>query len=104
MGYPMASHIRKKIPPATPLYLFDLNTAACEKFATEHQSHGPVLVAESAKDVAEHASTILTIVTASPHVRAVYLDERKGVIAAPPSGDRLMLECSTIDFETAREI
>ncbi|EOD46638.1 3-hydroxyisobutyrate dehydrogenase [Neofusicoccum parvum] len=104
MGYPMASHIRRKIPATTPFYVFDLNTAFCEQFAAEFSSHGPVHVAKSARDVAEHASTIVSIVTASPHVRSVYLDETSGVVAAAPSSDRLMLECSTIDFETTREI
>lgn len=104
MGYPMAAHIRAKMPPTAPLYVFDLNTAACEQFAAEHASRGPIHIATSARDVAEHAATLVSIVTASPHVRSVYLDEAAGVIAAAPSDARLMLECSTIDFETTREI
>lgn len=111
MGFPMASNIRRHLPASTPLYIFDLNTTACERFVREHQSLGPVVIAQSARAVAAHARTIVSIVTAAPHVRAVYLDGEKGVIAAENDGngqgekvERLMLECSTIDVETTRDV
>ncbi|KAB2569468.1 putative 3-hydroxyisobutyrate dehydrogenase [Lasiodiplodia theobromae] len=107
MGFPMASNIRRHLPATTPLYIFDLNTAACERFVREHAPL-PVVVAQSARAVAAHARTIVSIVTAAPHVRAVYLDGEKGVIAAGKGDDdaqeRLVLECSTIDVETTRDV
>ncbi|KAK0612709.1 putative 3-hydroxyisobutyrate dehydrogenase [Lasiodiplodia hormozganensis] len=115
MGFPMASNIRRHLPASTPLYIFDLNTAACERFVREHAPL-PVVVAQSARAVAAHARTIVSIVTAAPHVRAVYLDGESGVIAAGKDDggnhgegngqkvERLMLECSTIDVETTRDV
>ena len=41
---------------------------------------------------------------AAEHVRQVYLDKENGVIAAPKNDDRLMLECSTIDTQTTRDV
>ncbi|KAL2832187.1 NAD binding domain of 6-phosphogluconate dehydrogenase-domain-containing protein, partial [Aspergillus pseudoustus] len=104
MGYRMAANLRRALPASTTLYVNDLNSAACEKFKREVGEHGPVEIAPTAMDAASNASTVFSIVTASAHVRSVYLDEETGVVNAPPDPDRLMLECSTIDLGTTREV
>ncbi|KAL1642593.1 hypothetical protein SLS58_005362 [Diplodia intermedia] len=104
MGTPMAANLRKKLPPSTPLYIHDANPAASHAFAAAHSAHGLIHIASSAKAVATHARTLISIVPAAPHVRAVYLDPATGVVGAPADASRLMLECSTIDVGTARAI
>lgn len=104
MGYRMAASLRRALPSSTVLVVNDLDKKACERFKHEFIEYGPIEIAATARETAAQASTILSIVTASAHVRAVYLDEETGVINAPPDGDRLMLECSTIDLTTTRFI
>lgn len=104
MGYRMAANLRRALPTSTALIINDLDREACEKFKSEFIEYGPIEIASTAREAASQASTILSIVTASAHVRAVYLDEETGVINAPPDADRLMLECSTIDLATTRRI
>ena len=53
-------------------------------------------VAEAVKD----ADVVITMLPAGPHVRSVYSDQIIGV--APTSA--LLLDCSTIDVDTARKI
>ncbi|KKY14270.1 putative 3-hydroxyisobutyrate dehydrogenase [Diplodia seriata] len=102
MGTPMAANIRRKLPATTALYIHDPNASACAAFSAAHSAHGPITIAPSAAAVATRASTLISIVPAAPHARAVYLDPATGVVAAPANAHRLMLECSTIDVATTR--
>ncbi|KAH6679058.1 putative 3-hydroxyisobutyrate dehydrogenase [Halenospora varia] len=104
MGYPMAQNIRQKASPGSTLYIFDVYPPFCEKFFSECSSNGPIKIVSSAREVAENANVIISIVPAASHVKSVYLDKTSGVIAAAKNKDRLMLECSTIDAQSAREL
>lgn len=104
MGYAMAGNIRQKASPETTLYVNDVHRPFCDKFVEEFGRHGPIKIVNSAREVAELSQVVISIVPAAEHVRAVYLDESSGVIAASKSSGRLMLECSTIDAQTTREI
>ena len=104
MGYEMAMNIRKKIPVQSTLFINDINKAACEKFARSYDSFGPIRIVDSAREVAEGAATLVSIVPAARHVRDVYLDKITGVLAAPNNPERLMLECSTIDVKSTQEV
>ncbi|KAI9053699.1 hypothetical protein LZ554_002652 [Drepanopeziza brunnea f. sp. 'monogermtubi'] len=104
MGYPMALNIRQKSSPDSPLYIFDVYRPSCEKFLAETKSHGPVHIAKSAREVADAADVLISIIPAASHVRSAYLSEVDGILAAKKNSDRLMLECSTIDSQTAREV
>lgn len=104
MGYHMAQNIRKKISPESVLYIFDIYAPFCTKFVDENSSHGVIKIVGSAREVAEAADVIVSIVPAASHVRTVYTDKTSGVIAARKNEKRLMLECSTIDAQTAREV
>jgi 3-hydroxyisobutyrate dehydrogenase-like beta-hydroxyacid dehydrogenase len=104
MGYGMAMNIRKEIPNSSTLFITDVFRPSCEKFKAEFSSHGPIEILDSAREVAERALTIISIVPSANNVRQVYLDNEHGIIAAKASPDRLMLECSTIDVETARDV
>lgn len=104
MGYGMAMNIRQKMPQTATLIITDVFRPSCEKFRAEFSSHGPIEIVDSAREVAARAGTVISIVPAAKDVRQVYLDAQTGVIAAPPNPERLMLECSTIDVETARDV
>lgn len=104
MGYGMAMNIRKKMPSTSILCINDIHRPSSEKFVAEFSSLGPIEILNTAKEVAEHATTIVSIVPAAEHVRAVYMDSETGISAAKPNPARLMLECSTIDAATSREV
>jgi 3-hydroxyisobutyrate dehydrogenase len=59
-------------------------------------------VAETPKIAAAHADVVITMLPAGPHVRAVYLGPN-GVIENANAGT-LLIDCSTIDVATAREV
>ena len=104
MGRPMALNIRQKASPDSTLFVYDVHTPFCEKFLAENSSYGRVKIMLCAREVAEMSDVVITIVPAADHVRTVYLDAKDGIIAAKSNKDRLMLECSTIDTQTARDV
>lgn len=104
MGYAMAKNIREKMPSSSKLYINDINVSACTRFKDQFSSHGPIEIVPTAREAAENAKVLLSIVPAGVDVKKVYLDKENGVIAARKDKERLMLECSTIDVETTKEV
>jgi len=103
MGFGMATNIRQKIPSSSTLYVYDVNSAACDKFVSELSKFGPIVVAKSVKDAAARAKVVISSLPSLAAVDSVYLDNTTGVIAAPVDPDRLILETSTIASSSARE-
>lgn len=60
------------------------------------------LAAGSLPEAVEGAEAVVTMLPAGPHVRAVYANA-EGVFACA-AADTLLLDCSTIDVETARAV
>lgn len=104
MGFPMAMNVRRKMPPESTLFVYDVDVNACEKFERLASALGPTIISTSAREIATNANTLVSIVPAGKHVRSVYLDPKDGVVAAPSRAQRLCLECSTIDIATARDV
>jgi 3-hydroxyisobutyrate dehydrogenase-like beta-hydroxyacid dehydrogenase len=104
MGYAMASNIRQKIPSTITLYINDINVSACTRFQSEYYSYGPIEIVSSAREAAENAKILISIVPGAEDVKKVYLDTENGVIAARKYEDRIMLECSTIDVASTKEV
>ncbi len=79
------------------LKVFDLNDQVvadiCEKGAT---------AASSAVDAATDVDAVVTMLPADKHVKSVYLGD-EGLIAAATTGT-LLMDCSTIDVDSAREV
>src|SRR5260370_35062192 len=94
MGGPMAANLVKAGHQVTG---FEVGPRAMEGLAGKG-GHGVSSVAEAvaAGDV------VITMLPAGPQVRSVYLDEG-GVFASARRG-ALLIECSTIDVETARAV
>jgi 3-hydroxyisobutyrate dehydrogenase len=74
---------------------FDLSAAALDRA----KAAGCTPVA-SAADAVRDAEAVITMLPAGPHVRQVYHDE----IAPNARKDALLIDCSTIDVESARAV
>jgi 3-hydroxyisobutyrate dehydrogenase len=94
MGGPMAANLAKAGHSVTA---FDMSTAALDRAAAVG-----IHRAESAVDATKGAETVVTMLPAGQHVRAVYLGET-GLIAKAQPGT-LFIDSSTIDVATAREV
>lgn len=94
MGGPMAKNL---IAAGHSLTVFDLVEAACAALAAEGAA-----VASSAADAAAGAEVIISMLPAGKHVAGTFLGEA-GLLASI-SKDTLILDASTIDAATAREV
>src|SRR5438045_1601304 len=94
MGAPMAANLLNAGHRVTG---FDLVRTAVEELVTKG-GYGSASVPEAvaAGDI------VITMLPAGPQVRSVYLDE-DGVLASARRG-ALLIDCSTIDVETARAV
>ncbi|KAJ4139681.1 hypothetical protein NW768_001022 [Fusarium equiseti] len=106
IGYGMAGNLRKKIPPASTLYVLDLDHNIIQRLISEYGNYGNIEVTHSAKDLANKVDSgvVLSSLPAGPHVRKVYLDPMNGVIAAKKNPERLIIECSTIEIESTQDL
>ncbi len=94
MGGPMAANL---IKAGHKLRVFDLSQAAMAKLTGLGAA-----AASSAADTAKGAEALITMLPAGQHVRGIYLGSQ-GLIAAASPGS-LLIDCSTIDVATAREV
>ena len=94
MGGPMAANLVKAGHQVTG---FDLVPGAIEALRAKGGR-----AAASAAAAATAGDIVITMLPAGPQVRSVYL-EKGGVLASARSG-ALLIDCSTIDVETARGV
>jgi 3-hydroxyisobutyrate dehydrogenase len=94
MGLPMA---RNLIKAGHQVEGVDLNPASIEKL----EESGGVVV-ETHKIAAARADAVITMLPAGKHVREVYMGV--GGIIENANPGTLLIDCSTIDVETAREV
>jgi 3-hydroxyisobutyrate dehydrogenase len=95
MGGPMAANLVKAGHTVTG---FDLNPAALDALA---KAGGKV--AKSAADAVAGASVVITMLPAGEHVRDVYLNQG-GLIDVTKDAGPLLIDCSTIDVDSARTV
>ena len=95
MGNPMCRNLLKH---GHTIKAYDVVPELLKKLAAEKG----VEPATSGQDAARGVEVLITMLPSSPHVRAVYLGEN-GVLAAAKPGAPL-IDCSTIDPLTAREV
>jgi 3-hydroxyisobutyrate dehydrogenase len=94
MGLPMAKNLVKA---GHEVHGFDVSTAPVQSLAAA----GGVGEVSIGKTVAD-AEVVISMLPEGRHVRSVYLDQG-GVFACAPQG-ALLIDCSTIDVETARTV
>ena len=95
MGGPMAANLVKAGHIVTG---FDLNPVALEALA---RAGGKT--AASAGDAVKGASIVITMLPAGEHVRQVYLHQG-GLIDVVKDTGPLLIDCSTIDVDSARTV
>jgi len=94
MGGPMA---RNLIKAGHALMVFDLVPAALEAAVAAGAGK-----ASTPAEAAAHGDILITMLPAGSHVRSVYLGRGGAIEAAAPGA--LLIDCSTIDVQTAREV
>ena len=94
MGNPMA---RNLVKAGHELAVYDVFPEAIEKLVAAG-SKAATSVAETAKN----AAVVITMLPSSPHVREVYTGS--GLLLANVSAETLLIDCSTIDPHTARDV
>lgn len=94
MGGPMAANL---IKAGHKLRVFDISQAAMAKLV-----NAGAAPASSASAAATGAEAVITMLPAGSHVRDIYLGA-EGIIGAASAGS-LLIDCSTIDVATAREV
>jgi len=94
MGLPMA---RNLVKAGHTVHGFDLSAGAVEALAAA----GGVAAGSIPKAIAG-AEIVVSMLPEGRHVRAVYLDQGGVFLSAPTSA--LLVDCSTIDVETARTV
>jgi len=95
MGGPMAANLLKA---GHRVRGFDLSPAAREAFVAAGGE-----AAASAAEAARGAEVIVTMLPAGEHVREVWLHQG-GLIEAVKAAGPLLIDCSTIDVASAREV
>jgi 3-hydroxyisobutyrate dehydrogenase len=93
MGGPMARNLLKAGHKVTA---FDLSAAVLDPVINAGGEK-----AASANEAAENADIVITMLPAGQHVRSVYLD--KGILGAARK-DALLIDCSTVDMDSARAV
>lgn len=100
----MAIAVRRALDKKYTFYVFDVYKPSCERFKEQNSEFGPIEILETPRDIATKADAVISMVPGPPEVKKIFLDESTGMIGAPENPDRLFLECSTIDTETARSV
>jgi 3-hydroxyisobutyrate dehydrogenase len=95
MGAPMAANLVKAGHAVTG---YDINPAALHALATAGGK-----AAGSASEAAKGAEVVITMLPAGEHVREVWLHQG-GLIEAVAGGKPLLIDCSTIDVDSARAV
>ena len=94
MGGPMAINLVKA---GHDVSVFDLSEAACKQL-----SEAGAAVASSAEEAATGVDYLLSMLPAGKHVAGIYLGE--GGLLSRLTDATTVLDCSTIDAATAREV
>jgi len=94
MGYPM---VRNLVKAGNKVTAFDRLQSALQSAAAAGGA-----MASSQKEVVMDAEIVITMLPAGQHVRTVYGSD-DGVIATASNGT-LLIDCSTIDVESARAV
>ncbi len=95
MGAPMAANL---IKAGHRVIGYDINPASMQQLATVGGG-----VATSAAEAARGAAFVITMLPAGEHVRDVWLHQG-GLIEAVQGEKPLLIDCSTIDVESARAV
>ncbi|KAI8388003.1 3-hydroxyisobutyrate dehydrogenase [Radiomyces spectabilis] len=94
MGHGMAKNLAEK--SKRELYIYDVNPGAVERFSKEYPGVKP---ASCPEEIAEKASTVITMLPESQHVQNVYQSLSKTI-----DESSVLIDSSTIEASVAREL
>lgn len=94
MGGPMAANLLKA---GHEVRVFDLVPALVEQLVNEG-----ALAAQSAESAADGADFVISMLPAGKHVASLYIGEQGLLASLKPH--TMVIDCSTIDAETARDV
>ncbi|POR32519.1 3-hydroxyisobutyrate dehydrogenase, partial [Tolypocladium paradoxum] len=103
MGYGMAGNVRMKMSSSGVLLIHDVVRDTCDKFVHEFKEFGTIQIVDTPEAGVNQSNTIITMVPRGVNVREVYLDG-VGAVKNAAKADRVILECSTIEVQTTREV
>eukprot|EP00292_Cryptomonas_paramecium_P011591 CAMPEP_0113728100 /NCGR_PEP_ID=MMETSP0038_2-20120614/41654_1 /TAXON_ID=2898 /ORGANISM="Cryptomonas paramecium" /LENGTH=312 /DNA_ID=CAMNT_0000659489 /DNA_START=22 /DNA_END=960 /DNA_ORIENTATION=- /assembly_acc=CAM_ASM_000170 len=95
MGASMAINLVKS---GRKVVVYDINQAALAKLKDAGAS-----VASTPAEVAAQSEVVITMLPASPHVLDVFRNPKTGILSTANKG-ALMIDCSTIDPQSARAV
>ncbi|CAG8590610.1 2615_t:CDS:2, partial [Acaulospora morrowiae] len=103
MGFRMVNNLYKKAN--SPIVIYDVNKSSVDKFTSLHSAslaQQSIQCAGSPADVAKKASTVITMLPDSPHVKEVYLGD-DGLINGL-DGSSFFIDSSTIDPSVSKDV
>jgi len=111
MGYPMAVNLRKGLDKSHTLLICDVVPEAIQKFQSETANYGPVEVIKNGYEAIQKADMVITMLPGSAAVKAVYLDDKTGMLAGAEAAlqqgkagnKKIIMECGTIETSTILE-
>lgn len=95
MGGPMAANLARA---GHRVQVFDLVAEQIESAID-----AGCIAAGDAREAVSGCDVVITMLPAGEHVRALWLSEGQDLLAALPAGG-LVIDCSTIDVDTARQV
>ncbi|KAJ8076822.1 hypothetical protein PM082_001245 [Marasmius tenuissimus] len=85
MGYPMANQLRRKLPPGSELFVYDVNEEATQRFTHESGGSIPVRIVKNAREVADCSECMISIVPEGYELGFVTLfDSLVDIMTRPP--------------------
>ncbi|KAG5661263.1 hypothetical protein KAF25_005385 [Fusarium avenaceum] len=101
MGLPMASNLISKAPKGSVLFIYDISEKSVKQLANKYNNSAEIC--KSAREVAQSADILFTMLPEGSHVRSVYLDSSLGILGIDMAA-RVLVDCSTIDPETCLHV
>ncbi|KAI5200851.1 hypothetical protein E4T38_06339 [Aureobasidium subglaciale] len=97
MGKPMSMNLASKMEDHQHLYIYDLAKSVVSEVCESNPQR--ITRCQSAKEVAEKADFIITMLPEGKHVKTVYIDGAINLCSTDLSG-KTLVDCSTIDAAT----
>ncbi|KAH8898464.1 3-hydroxyisobutyrate dehydrogenase [Thozetella sp. PMI_491] len=102
MGKPMILNLAKKLSAQSRIYIYDVVDAVMEELVG--LLPGQVIKGANARDVAQNADVVITMLPEGSHVKMVYLNPETGILPALTSSPKLLIDSSTINTATSLHV
>ncbi|KAJ5383500.1 hypothetical protein N7517_001411 [Penicillium concentricum] len=100
MGFWMVTNMANKLPVNSKIYVFDIVPTLMHDICAKYPNR--VIECSGPKEVADKSDIIITMLPEGRHVKAVYMGP--GGICSSELGEKLLIDCSTIDTGSFLEV